>query len=214
VARISETLTRKKYKSNMVRYDQSCSACPASPVIARGWCSRHYDRWKKYGDPLAVGSHEKSRFTPGTVEHFNENVSWEDGPLDTQCLIWKKAKSKAGYGVIGSRPKLTYAHRFAFKTWVGLLLEDHHVCHRCDNPPCCNPDHLFIGTPADNQADMFEKGRGRRYTKISDKDVEYIRSLDLDAALVTELATKFEVTEYYIRALHRGTRRRNITCSQ
>lgn len=194
----------------MVRHDQSCTVCGVSPVVARGWCSRHYGRWKQHGDPLAVGHHEKSIFSPGTIEHFNENIEEQTGPLSTPCFVWKKAKTAGGYGVIGARPKLIYAHRFAFETWVGPLVDEHYICHRCDNPPCCNPEHLFIGLPIANHMDMFDKGRARRYTKISDEDVLYIRSLELTSSVIEQLATRFEVNAAYIKGIHNQTRRKNV----
>lgn len=82
-----------------------------------------------------------------------------------ECWEWKACRNTHGYGrvsgkKIGGKKHRLGAHRVAWmlangadSTW-GL-----HVLHKCDNPPCCNPDHLFLGTQADNMADMTAKGR-------------------------------------------------------
>ena len=57
------------------------------------------------------------------------------------------------------------AHRWAYQSWVGPIPEGMVVCHRCDNPPCCNPAHLFVGTVRDNVLDMIAKGRHAQQKK-------------------------------------------------
>ncbi|MCC0013822.1 MAG: HNH endonuclease [Rhodobiaceae bacterium] len=79
---------------------------------------------------------------------------------DDDCWEWQAATDKRGYGrfsVGTSRNATMLAHRAAFVLSAGFLPEA--VCHRCDNPRCCNPDHLFAGTRNDNNKDMTAKGR-------------------------------------------------------
>lgn len=82
------------------------------------------------------------------------------------CWEWKGSK-KNGYGhtIIGSRTngtrKTVPAHRLSYETFVGLIPEGMEVCHKCDNPCCVNPDHLFVGTRQDNIDDREVKGRNR-----------------------------------------------------
>lgn len=80
------------------------------------------------------------------------------GPQD--CWEWTAAKDARGYGRVGSkRPRTELAHRVAYRLTKGEIPSGMLVCHSCDNPPCCNPEHLFVGTDADNNKDMHTKGR-------------------------------------------------------
>lgn len=77
----------------------------------------------------------------------------------TACWPWTRGRHKAGYGCVSGR---WYAHRLAYEIARGPIPTGLHVLHRCDNPPCCNPAHLFLGTAADNSADKVAKGRQSR----------------------------------------------------
>lgn len=80
---------------------------------------------------------------------------------DSGCWEWTGAKDGRGYGRIYYKQDLVGAHQFSYCHFVGDILPGQCVCHHCDNPPCCNPNHLFLGTVADNIHDMMQKGRMR-----------------------------------------------------
>ena len=137
----------------------------------------------------------------------------------TGCWNWTKAvRSMAKpYGrlTVGSRAdgsrKAMAAHRYSYEIFKGPIGDEMCVCHRCDNPKCCNPDHLFLGTKADNAADRDAKGRnsqipryrGERHPSsvLTDVQIEVIRRSSLSSGA---LAPLYGVTASYIRQLRRG----------
>ena len=106
-------------------------------------------------------------------ENVSRRITWEERfqtstcPVANGCIEWTGARllpPNEPYGVFTSSGKRYRAHRAAWIMAHGPIPDGMMVCHRCDNPPCCNPEHLFLGSAKDNAEDMVSKGRwaGRR----------------------------------------------------
>jgi hypothetical protein len=76
---------------------------------------------------------------------------------DDGCWVWTGSRLQSGYGTFDKGR----AHRFSYALANGPIPDGLHICHRCDNPPCVRPDHLFAGTRVDNMQDAIAKGRAR-----------------------------------------------------
>lgn len=96
--------------------------------------------------------------TEEIFESFDSRVSPE--PM-TGCWIWTGNVNALGYGRFWVEGGLEYAHRCSWELHRGQIPDGANVLHRCDQPHCVNPDHLFLGSQADNMEDMRRKGRAR-----------------------------------------------------
>ena len=96
---------------------------------------------------------------------------------DNGCWEWNEGQAKHffGYGVMRANGKNYLTHRLAYELRHGEIPAGMQVCHHCDNPRCCNPDHLFLGTGTDNQRDKKLKGRAAR--KLNPRDVLAIKAM-------------------------------------
>lgn len=124
--------------------------------------------------------------------------------VESGCWEWTHRKDGKGYGRVGW-PPFTFAHRFSYAAFVGPL-DDLCVLHRCDNPSCVNPDHLFLGTREDNVADMLAKGRTARgetfvNSKLTAKQVIELRQRGEAGHSPRLLAETFGVTRENIYAI-------------
>ena len=114
----------------------------------------------RYGHVHSCGCAVGRRAIP-VEDRFWSKVRKADGD---GCWEWMGARVKTGYGQIGrSRTRqLIATHRLSWELYRGAIPSGLCVCHRCDNPRCVRPDHLFLGTQADNIHDMVAKGRHRK----------------------------------------------------
>ena len=145
------------------------------------------------------------------------NAKWEID--ENGCWIWTGAKLPKGYGFI-KIPKTRrqiYAHRLSFLISGGTIPEGMNVLHRCDNPACVNPTHLFVGSQKDNLQDMAEKHRhlcGEKNTEavLTAPDVVKIKKLlAMNAFSQTEIGRMFGVAQITISRIHRGLRWKHIS---
>ena len=165
-----------------------------SAYDAQGYCARHYMAWRRNGDPTAVRQQQIHGKT--LEERFALRVKKGRG-----CWEWTGTRNPQGYGVlrVGEGNKL--AHRLAWELANSPIPLGLHACHKCDNRGCVRPDHLFLGTIADNNADMRAKGRSSgKPSKISKKDIHRIEA---SSATSNALAQRFGVSETTIRVIRR-----------
>lgn len=108
-------------------------------------------------DNLSIVFGNKKKYD-SVVRRLNSNTR-ED--IDTGCIEWiGKSVANGGYGrMTAGRGVYIRAHRLAYAIKYGVPDAGMYVCHKCDNPLCCNPDHLFLGTAKENTSDMVAKGR-------------------------------------------------------
>ncbi len=128
------------------------------------------------------------------------------------CWLWLGAANSRGYGWVRRGGKTYLAHRFAWTRARGAIPHGMSVLHRCDVPCCVNPDHLFLGTRADNNADMVAKGRQARgekklrLAKLSESQVHEIRSRVAAGESQRSIARAFEICQPHVGCIARGER--------
>ena len=123
-------------------------------VYSRGYCQKHYTRQRRTG-----GATVRRNFAyeplPVKLSQYAESSGG--------CWEWTAGLNSMGYGTIYHDKKKRYAHRLSYELHNGIKISDKIlVLHKCDNPKCINPSHLFLGNARDNSDDMWAKGRGAR----------------------------------------------------
>jgi hypothetical protein len=120
---------------------------------------------------------------------------------NTGCWLWSgAAHPRYGHGCLNGQfyEGLNWAHRYSYFVHNGDFDRSLCVCHKCDNPSCVNPEHLFLGTAHDNQHDKIRKGRQQRgekhaFAKLSEQDVKDIRELKASGLSFGEIAKSYNM---------------------
>jgi hypothetical protein len=160
----------------------------------------------------------RTRIWPGaTAEERLRFRGWTEvvrRPEIGPCWEWNGGTHGRGYGKLFDGERTVSAHRLAYSTWVGPIPDGHQVCHRCDNPPCMNPAHLFTGPLPVNVADKVSKGRSGKgdtgwQAKLTDEQVEEIRRSVTgvrgeQAALARDFGVSQATISLIVRGLHRA----------
>lgn len=139
---------------------------------------------------------------------------WRKVRKTADCWIWTGKPNHSGYGRIGwSRPNVHLAHRVSWIMAYGPIPDELRVLHRCDNPPCVRPDHLFLGTQQDNMRDAAEKGRMKPpphglgedapNAKLTERDVLQIRKRVAAGEFQKRIAKEYGVNPSNVSAIKR-----------
>lgn len=127
-----------------------------------------------FATPGALGAQVRNNKCCSMEERFRARLTLTEGG----CLVYRGCRDKWGYAHIGVNGKRRQAHRYAYELANGPIPAGKLVLHSCDNPPCCNPEHLRLGTDADNHQDMRDRGRTdfiHRH-KLTEEQVREIRA--------------------------------------
>lgn len=161
--------------------------CESLRCNSRGWCWKHYTRWRR----------ETPVVRPETLyERLDAGIDRSGGP--TACWPWMGANSTHGYGSLAQGGVTYRTHRLSLSRKLGRdLSAEEQACHHCDNPPCCNPAHLFVGSARDNSRDMLRKGRQpQRYGWVSMDDIRWLYERRVSPDRIAE---EFGVSSIVIR---------------
>lgn len=201
------------------RYGHPCGAPPPRPsrscaltgcdlrVYGRGWCRRHWLFNRNHGTPHWAPVAEMA--LAERVRHFALPAARDD------CWPWTGNVDKDGYGALPFEGRNYRPHRLAWQDANGSLIPEGIVVrHTCDNPPCCNPAHLILGTQADNIGDAVRRGRwvhgeshGRM--KLTTVQVDAIRLALAGGAGPTALGRKYGVSKTQIARIRDDVSRLN-----
>jgi hypothetical protein len=139
---------------------------------------------------------------------------WAKVDKSGECWVWTGSRTPKGYGSAFDGKRLRRAHRLIWEWENGPIPDGMVVCHRCDNPPCVRPSHLFLGTAADNTADMLAKGRHVAPTglangraKLSAEQIAEIRARRDAGEQLRPIADDYGVSASYLSRVVRGERR-------
>lgn len=173
----------------------TCSVgdCATTGLLRRGWCAKHYERWRSHGDPSLTAWGKPLRWLESAVAD----------PTD-ECQEWPFAR----HGRSGEYGEMRFLGVTTPATHVALITTgqprpdppNDFALHSCDNPPCVNPRHLRWGSRQENADDMLERNRAARGEKIQNSkltvpEVLEIRTLRIKGLTLQGIAERYGVTK-------------------
>ena len=176
--------------------------CPGR-ADSKGFCAKHYGRWKTHGDPIVYRKFQHRSPKERFWMKVQKGTTFE-------CWEWKES-NRRGYGCLWVSGKYVPAHRFSWQIHYGEIPKGICVLHKCDNPLCVNPPHLFLGTHADNARDKIKKNRGANGIKtnsrgrLTSQEVKFIRKEVANKTMTQRaIAKTLNVGNSCINAVVRG----------
>lgn len=133
------------------------------------------------------------------------------------CIEWTRAKSKAGYGQFWNGEKVIYVHRYVAELFYGEPSKGLFALHSCDNPSCCNPNHLRWGTSKENVKDMHDRGRANpnpnygeehHMSKITNEQATEIKKRRKNGEILRVIAADYGITLATVHAIATGKKRK------
>ncbi len=155
-------------------------------------------------------------YTSKDVQRFWSKVRLPDLIGTDECWLWMACCTKLGYGRFYFCHEQMSAHRASYIFSIGPIPDDLFVLHHCDNPPCVNPAHLFLGTNADNVKDAINKSRwpvGDHHSQhrlTADQVIELRGRFLTDNITKKELAAEYGITDVMVGKIIRRERWKSI----
>lgn len=182
----------------------------SDPYYGSGFCKKHHQwHWKR-------GLLPKPKET-SIKEKIRGNV---DIDPDSGCWEWRLGKNNKGYGRISLKGGCSrYAHRVAYQEFIGEIPEGMEVCHKCDNPACCNPKHLFVGSHMENMRDAINKGRLPEFPVVYGTDhpralfnADQVRAIRRESRTPEQIALEYGCNPMTIRRVQKWETYQDTTC--
>lgn len=180
------------------------------PTFAASLCGVHYKRKLRHGDPGVVVPLRRRRGEVWTRDQWIAAFESRLERRENGCLEFTGLLSMGthGYGRIYFETRMQFAHRVAYEIANGPIPAGMNVCHHCDNPPCCDPNHLFLGDNSANHADMWSKGRGyvptpargeaHERAKVTEDQVREIRAANLGGENKSAIARRLGISRHIV----------------